>query len=189
MGNCIFVRHTQTDWNREDRYSGQSDQPELTTSGWTQAYALAERLAERNAIAWNNRLARLVVSDLTRAQETAQPIATKLHLSPTLDPRLREASLGTLDGLRKYEVRELFPQEEYSTASLQFDFRKLGGESREQVLSRYRACVLEHLASCENDEAVIFVGHGTAMRVFLEDCNFDASGMKQGAFVEFFWKP
>jgi 2,3-bisphosphoglycerate-dependent phosphoglycerate mutase len=189
MGNCIFVRHTQTDWNWEDRYSGQSDQPRLTTNGWDHARVLAEKLEERNKVGWNHRLARLVVSDLTRAQETAQPIARRLGLSPFLDSRLREVALGVLDGLEKYWVQTHVKGEQYSTRSRSFDFRKFDGESRGQVFSRYDTSIREHLACCGEDEAVIFVGHGTAMRVFLEELGQDTSKLRQGSFVEFFWKP
>jgi hypothetical protein len=63
----IFIRHGETDWNRQQRFQGQIDVP-LNAMGLAQA-AAGQRLAGRpGRRCW-------CASDLTRARQTAAPLA------------------------------------------------------------------------------------------------------------------
>ena len=91
MTSLIVIRHGETDWNRQHRFQGQIDVP-LNALGLEQARRLGERLAFEP-------IDRLVVSDLARARQTAQALATHPGLSPLIDPQWREQSFGVLEGL------------------------------------------------------------------------------------------
>ena len=68
LPRLYFVRHGETDWNREFRFQGQRDVP-LNETGRARVAALA---------AWPGLLAgtaRVISSGETKAQETAQPLA------------------------------------------------------------------------------------------------------------------
>jgi probable phosphoglycerate mutase len=87
----LFIRHGETDWNRQQRFQGQIDVP-LNDTGHAQAERLGQRLASTPFDV-------LISSDLTRAQETAAPLARAWGLQPQLLPGLREQHFGEWEGL------------------------------------------------------------------------------------------
>jgi len=99
----LLWRHGRTGWNVERRFQGQADPP-LDAVGREQAVTAAALLAAFSPVA-------VVSSDLVRAVDTARPLADRLGLPVTLDPRLRERSLGRWEGLTRDEVAALHPEE------------------------------------------------------------------------------
>jgi glucosyl-3-phosphoglycerate phosphatase len=98
----IVWRHGRTGWNAENRVQGQTD-VDLDETGREQAAAVAVRIAARKPDV-------IVASDLRRAQQTAQPLATLTGLPVHLDQRLRERHFGQWQGLLMAEVTERFPE-------------------------------------------------------------------------------
>ncbi|WP_394793938.1 histidine phosphatase family protein [Armatimonas sp.] len=144
----LLVRHGETDWNAEQRWQGQCDVP-LNETGRAQARRLGARLArlwEQGALP---RPTRLLVSDLSRAVETAQ----LLNVAPLLetDLRLRERGFGSWEGKTSAEVGHAPGSRE----------RASDAESIESVWERMRA-VTEPL-----EGVVLIVGHGGALRALL----------------------
>jgi 2,3-bisphosphoglycerate-dependent phosphoglycerate mutase len=86
-----LVRHGQSTWNVLGLAQGQSDQARLTRLGARQARYVTDQLRTR-------RIGAVYASDLHRAVATAAPLAAALGLGIRLDPRLRERSLGLLEG-------------------------------------------------------------------------------------------
>jgi broad specificity phosphatase PhoE len=86
-----LVRHGESTWNVLGLAQGQSDQARLTRRGACQAQYVTDQLRGR-------RISAVYASDLRRAAATAAPLAAALGLEVTLDPRLRERSLGLLEG-------------------------------------------------------------------------------------------
>ena len=101
MIRILLARHGETDWNRDGRWQGHSDQP-LNAAGHAQADALAGRLAREHIDA-------LYTSDLLRASQTAAAVsrATGVEAIPT--PGLREVDVGELAGLNRAAAAERFP--------------------------------------------------------------------------------
>ncbi len=87
----LFIRHGETDWNRQQRFQGQIDVP-LNGTGRAQAQRLGERLAAQP-------FDLLISSDLQRAQETAAPLARAWGQHLQLVPGLREQGFGEWEGL------------------------------------------------------------------------------------------
>jgi probable phosphoglycerate mutase len=98
----LLVRHGQSTWNREHRIQGQLDPP-LSEEGRRQAASLARRLA-------GHRLAGFYASDLKRAWETAQAVASASGVEPEPAIGLREIFLGEWEGLRTEELATRFPE-------------------------------------------------------------------------------
>ena len=90
-GVFAFIRHGQTDWNRDDRLQGSSDIP-LNDTGRAQALEAAALLRDGG---WEV----VVSSPLVRARETPQIIADDLgiELGPSY-PELVERDYGALRG-------------------------------------------------------------------------------------------
>ena len=101
MTTLLLARHGETDWNRARRWQGHADRP-LTARGRTQAADLAARLAH---IA----LEAVYSSDLQRARETAEPVATTHGLELVQLPELREVNVGSWQGLTRDEAEIRFP--------------------------------------------------------------------------------
>lgn len=98
MTHLILIRHGETAWNRERRLQGQLDIP-LNGTGQAQARALAGALAGEPIDA-------VYSSDLSRALQTATPLAAALGLAVRPEPRLRERCYGVLEGMSYAEVAE-----------------------------------------------------------------------------------
>ena len=93
-----FLRHGQTDWNREGRYQGTSDIP-LNATGIAQAVAAAALLARV-------RIDLIVASPLIRALKTAAIAAETMDRPIHVDRGLVERNFGSFDGLVITEVKQ-----------------------------------------------------------------------------------
>jgi broad specificity phosphatase PhoE len=86
-----LVRHGESTWNIAGLAQGHNDEAELTERGLRQAAEAAAQFGYRPVRA-------IYASDLRRAQQTAAAFAAVLGLPICLDARLRERSLGVLEG-------------------------------------------------------------------------------------------
>jgi broad specificity phosphatase PhoE len=86
-----LVRHGESTWNITGLAQGHNDEAELTERGLRQAAKAAAQFGYRPVRA-------IYASDLRRAQQTAAAFAAVLGLPVYADARLRERSLGVLEG-------------------------------------------------------------------------------------------
>lgn len=168
----LLARHGETDDNRPPlRFQGWRDTP-LNDVGRRQARELAEKLADQA-------IASIWSSDLSRARETAEIVASRLGLDVRLDARLREGNRGRWEGHLFQDVAaaepELFAGWEHAGAGWRFP----GGESLEEQLERVSACVSDVRATA--DLPALVVCHGGSIRVML--CLSDPRGLD--AFHDF----
>lgn len=94
-----LIRHGQTDWNADGRWQGHAAVP-LNAIGRQQAEVAADYLA---AIGFECDV--IYSSDLARARETAQIIASRLNMSVQFDVRFREMDAGEWQGLKLDEIK------------------------------------------------------------------------------------
>jgi broad specificity phosphatase PhoE len=85
-----YLRHGETDWNRQGLSQGNIDIP-LNELGLAQAREAAQRLRNRG-------ITSIVASPLSRARVTAEIVAEALGLPVTIEPDLREVSWGVHEG-------------------------------------------------------------------------------------------
>lgn len=149
----MLWRHGQTTWNVEHRFQGQTDIP-LDESGIAQARQAARRLATLRPDA-------LFSSDLSRAQQTAAPLARLTGLPVTLDKDLRERFGGDWEGLGDAEIRERYPAERAT-------WNPPNGELTPVVADRVAAAFTRIAESLEAGQLAIAVGHGAALRLGME---------------------
>ncbi|WP_232547612.1 histidine phosphatase family protein [Propioniciclava soli] len=154
----VLVRHGQTDSNAAGRFQGHQDIP-LNRVGRSQAEAMASRVAAL-------RPARIVASDLGRAQQTARAVAAASGVEVTTDPRLREIDVGTWSGRTIAEIAAAHPWFHDKLAAGE-DFRRSDdGETATEAGERV-AGVLAELAHAHPGETTVVVGHGLSLRVGL----------------------
>ena len=87
-----FLRHGQTDHNRQRICQGHTDTP-LNATGVTQAETAAIVLAEEKPVA-------ITASDLMRVRQTAKPVADQLGLEVAINADLRERAFGVFEDKR-----------------------------------------------------------------------------------------
>jgi probable phosphoglycerate mutase len=155
----IAVRHGETEWNRERREMGHLDSP-LTARGVEQANALARRL---RTIAFDA----LYSSDLGRAIQTAECIASACPKRVSREAGLRERHMGVLQGLTTDESRAHHPSIHAAYARDGFFDTIPDGESARDRRDR-SARVCAELAARHPDAMVVAVTHAGFLTGFLE---------------------
>lgn len=162
--HLIVIRHGETAWNRERRLQGQLDIP-LNDTGRAQARALAEVLAGEPIDA-------VYTSDLSRAAQTAAPLAQALGLSARAEPRLRERCYGDLEGMTYAEVAQHRPEDFARWQARIPDYAPPGGESLREFHERAVDVALS-LSRRHPGERIALVAHGGVL-----DCLYrEATGM------------
>jgi broad specificity phosphatase PhoE len=149
----VLWRHGQTMWNAEHRFQGQTDIP-LDETGEAQAEYAAQRLATLRPTA-------IFASDLSRAQQTAAPLARLTGLPVTSDKALRERSGGDWEGLTDAEINERYPAERAA-------WDPPNGESTAAVADRMSAALTRVADTVEAGQLVVVVSHGGALRIGME---------------------
>lgn len=155
FAEVVVVRHGETSWNASHKIQGQLD-PELNETGRRQALVVARRLSKEA------KPAAVYSSDLRRASETAQIIATACGVSNLVfDPALRERHMGDLHGLVFDEAVRRNPEIFSSDGRRRTQEIPGGGESLDQLSKR---CVsyLNTVAEKHKGERVIVVTHGAS---------------------------
>jgi probable phosphoglycerate mutase len=82
------------------------------------------------------------------------------------DPRLREADLGSWEGLTRDEVHRRFPRE-YLAWRHGHDIRRGGGETYAEVAERAEAAIAESLTRLPEGEVMVVVTHGGTARAVI----------------------
>jgi broad specificity phosphatase PhoE len=156
----ILARHGRTQWNLERRFQGQSDVP-LDDVGREQATVLAAQL--------RGHVQAVVASDLLRASETASIIATALEVPVlALDPELRERGYGIFEGLTREDCIAKHPLE-WEARGTNPNFLVRGGEPPKDVMDRMHRALVRAVELFEGRyDSGLVIGHGGAMRMFLE---------------------
>ena len=124
----LLIRHGQSEGNAEGRFGGHTATP-LSPRGRLQAEATARILSSENLTA-------IYSSDLSRAVETAMPLARLTGLDVEQTDAFRERSVGVMEGLTFEEAAEQHPDEYAALIRRDFEHTLLGGESYRQMLNR-----------------------------------------------------
>jgi len=148
----VCLRHGATDWNREGRFQGRTDNP-LNETGIAQAHAAAERLRAMS-------LGHVVSSPLVRALRTAEIIAAASSRSVTIDHGLIELDFGSLEGM---PVRETMMRHGANNAQGLVDMLPPDAEPWGVVAQRALASVGQWLDRRPQDE-ILFVCHDAVMQ-------------------------
>jgi len=171
----LWVRHGEADSNRDGRFGGHSPVP-LTARGQRQALATAHALTRLAPTA-------IVSSDLVRARQTAEPIADACRLPLTLEPALRERSLGILDGLSFVEAEQQHPELWAALRRREPEAVPEGGESHEAVYQRV-ARAIDDLVAAHPGGRVVVVSHGLALyHAFSHVCGLGTPSEAHKVFV------
>lgn len=164
MSVLVLIRHGQSQWNLENRFTGWSDQP-LTPQGEKDAGTCGEHLRDvQFDMAFTSRL--------QRANKTLEVIAGKLgakNAPVVFDSALNERHYGDLQGLNKAETAAKYGQEQVQLWRRSYSTRPPNGESMEdcerRTLPFFLQYIKPHLADGKN---VLIVAHGNSLRPIIK---------------------
>ncbi|NCB17031.1 MAG: histidine phosphatase family protein, partial [Synergistales bacterium] len=157
MKRIFLVRHGETDWNREGRFQGQMDIP-LNGKGLAQARTVVEAMKDVS-------LDRIVASPLSRARETARPLAELKGLRAELSEGLIEIGHGLWEGRTSGEVEAEWPGRLEAWHTRPETVVMPGGESLEDVQNRAWPALLR-IAEGKGENIAVFT-HDAVLKVLL----------------------
>lgn len=153
MRRLVLVRHGESIWNTERRIQGHACAG-LAERGFSQARAAAE------ALAVVDRDARVVTSDLLRAEQTAAVIAQVLGVDLERDPAVRERSFGRWEGRTKDEIAADDPDVWRRWSRGDDVVGEVGGESSAVFARRVEEALASLWDRTEDGATTIVVTHG-----------------------------
>ena len=162
MSTLVLIRHGQSQWTLENRFTGWVDVP-LTDKGRKEA-----RLAGALLAAEELDLAKAYTSSLVRAQETLTIVLDQLGLAgleTERDEALNERHYGELQGLDKTETAEKYGAEQVHVWRRSYDVQPPGGESLEDTAARtlpyFEAKIV---ADLDAGRSILVSAHGNSLR-------------------------
>ncbi len=163
MGTLVLVRHGQSQWNLENRFTGWEDVP-LTEQGVAEATRSGKQLSEfvfdQAFTSKLQRAARTLDLILAENRNGAVPISS--------DKALNERHYGNLQGLNKAETAEKFGDEQVHIWRRSYDVAPPEGESLKDTAARtlpyFEAEILPLVRQGKN---VIVAAHGNSLRAIV----------------------
>jgi 2,3-bisphosphoglycerate-dependent phosphoglycerate mutase len=156
----VLVRHGESQWNLENRFTGWVDVP-LTDTGRREAERAGQTLR-------GMRFDRAFTSVLQRATETLDIILRGIgqtDLPIERDAALNERHYGDLQGLNKAETAAKFGAEQVHIWRRSYDVAPPGGESLKDTAARtlpyFERAIVPRLQAGEN---ILVVAHGNSLR-------------------------
>lgn len=163
MPNLVLIRHGQSQWNLENRFTGWVDIP-LAPKGEEEARDAGEKIK-------GMKFDKVFTSVLKRAIQTyeiAAEVAGLTHLPVEKNKALNERMYGDLQGLNKDEMRQKFGAEQVHIWRRSFDVAPPNGESLKdtaaRVLPYYHAKIEPELKAGKN---ILVVAHGNSLRALV----------------------
>ena len=163
MAKLFLVRHGQSQWNLENRFTGWQN-IDITALGQQEARQAGKALMKESIdIAFT--------STLIRAQHTLQIILEEIgkpNIPIIVDAALNERSYGNLEGLNKDETAEKYGVEQVHIWRRSFDVAPPGGESLkdtyDRVIPYFENFIQPALDAGKN---VLIVAHGNSLRALI----------------------
>tara|TARA_Y100000766_G_scaffold44938_1_gene35080 strand:- start:713 stop:1318 length:606 start_codon:yes stop_codon:yes gene_type:complete len=163
--NLVLVRHGQSEWNKENLFTGWKD-PNLTEKGIEEASKAGKEL-KANEMKFDV----MFTSDLIRAQETGRIILEEMDqtdITVIKDICLNERNYGDLAGLNKDDARKKWGDEQVHIWRRSFDVPPPGGESlkdtAERVLPYFEANIRTKVVDGLN---ILVAAHGNSLRALV----------------------
>jgi len=162
MNYLVLMRHGESQWNKENRFTGFTD-VDLNETGVAEAKRAGQSL---KAIKFD----KVYTSTLKRAYRTAELAMAEAGQNPptTKHDDLRERDYGDLTGLNKDETRKKFGDEQVHIWRRSYDVRPPGGESLKDVFTRVKPYYEKHiLPDLKAGKNILIAAHGNTLRAML----------------------
>jgi len=171
MNKLILLRHGQSQWNLENRFTGWKNVP-LTEKGEVEAQKAGELIRKHNIS-----IDRVFSSVLERANRTAEIAIKKAELNNLLEnnklimtcsEKLNERDYGDLVGLNKQETSDKFGKDQVHIWRRSYDTPPPNGESLKDVVERVSPYFKENIKSLiDKGENILIAAHGNSLRAMM----------------------
>lgn len=163
MAKLVLVRHGQSQWNLENRFTGWVDVP-ITERGAEEARRAGELIKDiKFDLAFT--------SVLKRAHQTLDillEVIDRKDLPIEKDQAINERHYGDLQGLNKDETRKKFGKEQVRIWRRSYDVQPPGGESLKDTAARalpyFESKILPPVKDGKN---VLVSAHGNSLRAIV----------------------
>ena len=163
MSNLLLVRHGQSEWNLQNRFTGEMD-IDLSPLGKVEAYHAGELLRPFS-------IDECFTSDLKRAINTLTIILDvigKPMLPITKDKALNERNYGDLQGLYKAETEAKYGAEQMLRWRRSFETKPPNGESLKDTYNRTVPYFQKVIApKLLEGKCVLISAHGNSLRALM----------------------
>lgn len=163
MSQLVIIRHGQSQWNLENRFTGWVDVP-LSAKGEAEAAAAGDKL---KGFVFDE----AYTSSLQRAQYTlalAMERAGHREIPVTRDEALNERMYGDLQGLDKADTAAKYGEEQVHIWRRSYDIAPPGGESLKDTAARvipyFEKEIEPKLKAGKN---IIIAAHGNSLRALV----------------------
>jgi 2,3-bisphosphoglycerate-dependent phosphoglycerate mutase len=173
MPLLVLVRHGQSAWNLENRFTGETDIP-LTALGREEARLAGTKLKDIPFTHGFTSVLQRAIDTMTLLLEEAR----QTQLPVTRNRALNERNYGQLQGLNKAEVAKKYGDGQVAIWRRSYATRPPGGESLADTAARvipYYQTVIEPLL--KEKQNILIVAHGNSLRslvMFLEHIGEEA---------------
>jgi 2,3-bisphosphoglycerate-dependent phosphoglycerate mutase len=178
MGTLVLLRHGQSQWNLENRFTGWTD-VSLSDAGCKDAVLAGKSLQDMN-------FDLVFISRLKRSPETLACFIEghgQKNIPVVADSALNERHYGDLQGLNKAETVKKHGEEQVHLWRRSYSTRPPGGESIEDCERRawpfFRQYILPEIAA---GKTVLVVAHGNSIRPIIK--NLDSMKPDDAAVME-----
>ena len=171
MNKLILLRHGQSQWNLENRFTGWKNVP-LTEKGEAEAKKAGELIKKHNIS-----IDRVFSSVLERANRTAEIAIKKAELNNLLEnnkiimtcsEKLNERDYGDLVGLNKQETADKFGKDQVHIWRRSYDTPPPNGESLKDVVERVSPYFKENIKQLiDKGENILIAAHGNSLRAMM----------------------
>ena len=164
MSKLILVRHGESEWNKEGKWTGITDIP-LTEKGRREAKE-AEKALKTVPIDI------AFTTPLSRARETLDIIlhTLNLHIPVTVDAALNEKDYGELTGKNKWKIKEEYGEEQFTKWRRSWDSPPPKGEALKDVYNRVIPYYKENIELLlKEGKNVMIVAHGNSLRALTKE--------------------
>jgi len=172
MYKLIFLRHGQSQWNLENRFTGWKDIA-LSKKGIEEAVNAGKLMSKHNFL-----IDMIFCSVLQRAIETAKLAILEMNLKNLWneknelimikDQALNERNYGDLVGLNKQETVNKFGKEQVHLWRRSFEVSPPGGESLKNVVERVKPYFDSKIVpELKKQKNILISAHGNSLRAMM----------------------
>ena len=179
MANLILLRHGQSKWNLENRFTGWKD-IDLSDKGILEAKESGKLIKNKEIM-----IDCVYTSNLKRAINTAHYAMKEAgykhlfkndNLISISHSSINERDYGDLTGLNKNQTAEKYGKEQVQIWRRSFDVKPPGGESLSDVINRVKPYFKKIIyKEIENNNNVLMSAHGNSLRALFFVLGFNNS--------------